>query len=768
MALIDDVKAICDRLAPLGWRDLLKAATTPALDIEQKTPQALQKALELPLTHIDRTLPGFEDFNLAGARGITAGNPSQSLLYHALASPRVVRDANGALLKGWPTLPEIETIENFIFSIQPATLASIKATAGGAKLAVVVFATEYRPCPDTADGAHADLTFSRTGIARVGTARPKYLPDIRGFWSENEDNPHAFRVIPVRFTAWLAAPVKGDDARVMRLTAPDAAEKKRTFWIPVHKLFDGMECIQGLDLSLTCSAKFFNMKLQRALQSVKQKPPSSFPYVIEDGLAELKEQSEFGRIAVVPVVQEALVEAAMVDGKPLTYRVPKQDDQAFATYETKAERRERTEIHAFPAYVHARTMVVNNTFVNLNDDDDVRAAVSKGNYDALLYIDKTGEGWVDVRVPQLAGKAGIEAGSRAAYVLLSAPDFFPSCGQRELSRWAKSQAIPESFRNGEIWGADPFPLSEVRRPANLQLPDSPFDPDESTMTAVIGMGTGAGKPSAAKQRDVLRASTLPDDGAGVFAPGWDVAVDVKGPLKTGVMHLAAYGLGSPFPEDAKLCAALSTFWPAVAPDVYRTMSMHTGTAGFRGTVSPLTDEEIGQIGSLPWDGVTGPKVVQIDGKTFVETASFLNVDYTTNAIENRFSSRLLARITAEEYQQRVIAAARVHWILSGGTNVSQERVRWLFLSFRSVSLGDPELQSAQNQGGHILQGAVYRVETCFIGNIEDEDPSIESPRGPRFRLLPLKRRNFFFVTGEDSVGLRRREENPQWGRVAAE
>jgi hypothetical protein len=299
------------------------------------------------------------------------------------------------------------------------------------------------------------------------------------------------------------------------------------------------------------------------------------------------------------------------------------------------------------------------------------------------------------------------------------------------------------------------------------LPDSPFDPDESTMTAVLGMGTGAGQPSTAKQSDVLRASTLPDDGAGVFAPGWDAAVDVKGPIRTGVMHLAGYGLGSPFPEDAKLCAALSTFWPAVAPDVYRTMSMHTGNAGLRGTVAPLTDEEIGQIGSLPWDGVPGPKIVQVDGRTFIESASFLNVDYTTNAIENRFSSRLLARISAEEYQQRVIVAARVHWILSGGMNVAEERIRWLFLSFRSVLPGDPELQSAQNQAGHILKGPVYRVDTCFIGDI-GEDPSIESPKGPRFRLLPLRRRNFFFVTREDSVGLRRREENPQWGRVAAE
>ena len=161
----------------------------------------------------------------------------------------------------------------------------------------------------------------------------------------------------------------------------------------------------------------------------------------------------------------------------------------------------------------------------------------------------------------------------------------------------------------------------------------------------------------------------------------------------------------------------------------------------------------------------GPRIVQIDSKSFVETASFLNVDYTEKMIENRFSSRLLARISAEEYQRRVLAAARVHWILSGGTNVAQERVKWLFLSFRSVSLGDPELQSAQNQGGHIMEGPVYRVETCFLG---DKDPSIPSPKGPRFKLVPLKRRNFLFVTGEDSVGLRRREEDPQWSRVAAE
>jgi hypothetical protein len=771
MALIDDVKSICDRLAPLGWRSLLKAVSKNALDIGQNTAAALKAALTAPIPNVDRTFPGFEDFDTAPARGITAAKPSQSLLYHALASPSVVRDEAGKLLQGFATMPEIETVENFIFGMQPPTLAAIKQSVGNAKLAVAVFATEYRPCPDTADGQHADLTFSRTGIARVGTARPKYLPDVRGYWSENEDNPHGFRVIPVRLTAWLAVAMPGAQARVMRLETANAKEKKRTFWIPVHKLFDGPECIQGFDLALACSVHLFNMKLQRVMKSLG-KNVTGFPFVIEHGLGELVERTEHGRIAVVPVVQDALVKPAIVNGKPVTYQVPKGKAQpgGFATYMTEAPLRPdetgaQVEIHRFPAYVHARTQVTNGAFVDLNEQANVDVAVNKGGYNALMYMDMTGEGWVDVQVGQLAGAAGVEAASRPAYLLLSAPDLFPSCGQRELSRWSVSKEIPASFRNGQIWGVEPTPLSEMRKPANLQLPQTPFEPKDDTMTAVVGMGSGAGLPSLVRVPDALRASTLPDDGAGVFAPGWDVAVDVKGAVQTGIMHLAAYGLGSPFPEDAKLCAALSTFWPAVAPDVYRTMPIHTGNQNFRGTVAPLTDEEIGQIGNQPWDGVAGPQLVQDGVDTFVEMASFLNVDYVTNAAENRFNNRLISRVSAEEYQRRVLVAARVHWILSGRMNVWPTRTQWLILSFRRVSDGNPELQSAQDHAGHVLEGRVYRVEACFVG---DGSSITASPRGPRFRRLPLRQRNFFFASPSDPVALRRRDSDTQWAHTPAE
>lgn len=69
MALIDDVKAICDRLAPLGWRDRLLLVTGNTLDISQSTNDKLKTALTAVLPVIDRTQRGFEDFHSTSEPG---------------------------------------------------------------------------------------------------------------------------------------------------------------------------------------------------------------------------------------------------------------------------------------------------------------------------------------------------------------------------------------------------------------------------------------------------------------------------------------------------------------------------------------------------------------------------------------------------------------------------------------------------------------------------------------------------------------------------
>ena len=206
-------------------------------------------------------------------------------------------------------------------------------------------------------------------------------------------------------------------------------------------------------------------------------------------------------------------------------------------------------------------------FIDLNEEMDVLATMRKEPYDALHYIDFSGEGWVEARISGLDDR-GIP--SIAACALVCAPDFFPACGQFEVSEWSRSSDIPAQFRD-RLWYVKPTPLSEMRFPGNLQLEGNPFNASDTTITAVVGMGKPVGLPLIwPKQLDVLRSSHLPDDAAGVFAPGWDVGIDrMTGAGTDDVAHLAAYALGSPFPEDAKLCAALSTFWPAVAPDVNR-------------------------------------------------------------------------------------------------------------------------------------------------------------------------------------------------------
>lgn len=758
MARIDEVKSLCDRLAGLGWRDLLQEVTQNELDISQSTPVALRQELTKNLTDINRTLPGFEDFAADGAKAATPAQPALSLLYHALANPMITRDHEGRPLQGFATPAELDLLENFIFSLAPLSLPKFLQDNGGiSKVAVAVFSCEYRPASDTVDGRHADLTFSRTGIARVGTARPRYHPDVRGFWPEDEDNPNGVRVLPARFTAWLAVRKKGSAVRVSPILensqAQVGAEPDRDFLVPVHKLFPGDDCIEGLDLELKFMASLFNVKIQRIHKALQANPlPESFPYVIRDNeIADWSTDSDIGVGWLVPTIHSSFVEPATVDGKPLTFRVtPTLVSNDFAAVLPANAGVGRG---AAPEYVHARTQVKGGMFIDLNDEMDVVAAMRKEPYDALHYVDFSGEGWIEVNIPALAGE---NISSVAAYALVCAPDFFPACGQFEVSEWSRSKDIPAQFR-GSLWFVEPTPLSEMRLPANLQLQGNPFTAEDTTITAVVGMGAPNGLPAIwPDQPDVLRASSLPDDAAGVFAPGWDVGRDDE--PDTGVGHLAGYALGSPFPEDAKLCAALSTFWPAVAPDVFRTFA--TPSSG--GTVAPLTDEEIGQAGSLPWDGVSGPRVVMHNGARHVEIASFLNADYVRQAMQNRLSIRLTAQISTEDYQARILAVSRAYSVAGNLSDIEETRKEWLVLSFRVITSGDVELQQAQGEAHTVLRGQIYRIELCRSPSVAREKINAYLHR---FLLRDLR---FYFVSPDSKMVLTKRESDLRWASASSE
>jgi hypothetical protein len=705
MTLIDDVRAICTRLAPHGWSALLAAH---GLDIGAAD---LAAELARPLPGIDRSQAGFEEFAREGGRGIEPGHPARSLLFHALASPSVMGPS------AFPTPAELDTVENYVYAAGRRSLAEVLAAAAPADVGIVVFAAQYRPAEQTPHGRHADVCHARTGIARIGTAPPRWDGRLRGFAPAVDGDPHAIAVLPARYAAYLAMRVAGSadgpggsGPVPMRHRDGDA---DRQFWLPVHKLFPGDECLRGLDLHVTLSASHVNEKLRRVHAAFGADaswfPPDTDgpPFRFTDGIAELSVDADLGPGTVVPVTHRRLVEAATFRGEPLTFRVPPNEPLSSSLSIPAVGLRRPA-----PEYVHARHQVTAaGAEVDLNTRADVVDVVAAGGYRARHYVDFTGDGWVSAVVPELAVELPRR---RSAYSVVAAPDFFPTTDQRELTEWT-ARRLPTALREA-IWRVPPDPLSDERFPPNLQLAGAGFRADDDTVTAIVAAPVPGGRaPGRLVEPPAERCTFLPDDAAGVFAPGWDVSVDGIG---DGPDHLAAHGLGSPFPEDAKLCAALSSFWPAVAPDAARTFEPSPNWP----TVAPLTDAEIGSFGDLPWDGVPGPRRVDAGGEQVVEYRDLAHADYVQNCLDNRFTMALTGRIDDREYQARVLAMVRVYAALgvdldAGFGQVVRGKARWTVVSFRAVDPTADDAEQARKDTGVVLGEPLYRFEVVERGAV---------------------------------------------------
>lgn len=695
--LIDTVATACERLAPAGWGALLK---THGLDI---TAADLCTELLRPLPDIRREDPGIEDFAAEGTRAIEPGRPGQSLLLHAFASPNVVSGAGGEALRDFPTPGEIAAVENLVFGIQMPSLAELAARFPGDLMAIAVFAAEYRPGPETVHRRHADMCLSRTGVARVGTSAALYDPARRGFEPFDERDDHDFRVLPARYDAYLAVQLRGRfdlfgpmNFDLGRVFADDvASDETRDFWVPVHKLFSGTECLRGLDLTVELSAHHVNEKLRRVHRELRRGGHDTGwdepqidrpPFIFTQGIAEFAPQLGPGVLAPLP---HPLVAEALLDGEPVDFVVPPDPRGGFSPSLTVAS---SGRARRAPEYVHVRHAVRDDGSIeDLNDDPDAVDRVNAGGYRARHYLDFSGDGWIAASCPELAVQVPRNV---PAYSLVTAPDFYPNCDQRELVEWWL-QRVPTALRN-RVWQTPPLTLSDERLAPNIELTGARFRPEDDTVTAIVSLPLdGAPQQRPLEVGATQRHSHLPDGAAGVFAPGWDTSVDET----DGVAHLAGYGLGSPFPEDSKLCAALSSFWPAVAPDSGRSFSQVFPTA------TPLTDAEIGSVGDLPWDGVAGPRAV---GGDAVEYAAFPFVDYVQTALDNRFTLALTGRVDVLEYQARVLVAARAYIAL----DVEPDTREWSLLSFRAVADGADaaELAGAEQAAGMTLAGNRYRLQ----------------------------------------------------------
>ena len=660
MSLIGDVKTVCDRLVPLGWRDLLLAVTNDALDISQQTNAKLKTALTIPLATIDRSR-GFDDFHRTANQAISGGRPSHSLFYHALASPKVHPTSDGEPSTNqtdYPTLDELDIIENFIYSL-------ISDRTDLDDTFVAVFAYQYRVASRTSHLRHADMAYSRTGVARVGTAQPNYDSSRRSFWVIPDGGGDALSVLPARYGVFLARRAKPGAAGSVQ--GGHSGPTDDDFVFPVHKLFNGKECLKGRTLDL----EFLEFHRNEKLRKTHRLPVSEGGLPVPSGLdiskaPYVRDSRNGGKLASLQAIGSSVL-VVPAPGATLIRTVSQKNTVANATQlvhfvvpRTRIVRGRGTryvvstlEIPAFgdarlsPEYVNIRHEVdpagpVAQTPKDLNtlSASAFATAMADGGHAAAHFTDDTCDGCVEAVVTGLASVVEI----LPAFSLITAPDFFPLADQFEID------TDPTVDKKD--------PLSKGRLPANPSLP-RPSDPtsfafkrSDTTVTAVVG-GIASGPPASIIGFPNLMVSFLPDGASNVFAPGWDTSRsrDALGAF------LTSSGLGSPFPEDAKLCAALSSFWPAVAPDNGRTFGNEEERFG---NELPMLDAELGfhpkhervQSGALisyrGWDGEFGPFFEKVGNKLHVNYVAIERSDYVSHALAGRIRVSLTAEVQSED------------------------------------------------------------------------------------------------------------------------
>lgn len=796
MGLWEDVENVCKEMLNNGWNDIL---LPHKMDLGASD---LRKELLKTDIVIDRTATGFEDFHRGGIQAIEPRNPAQSLLYHALASPRVPlpgeKEKDTSKFRHSELRKWIEIIENGIYGLEPPTLEALEHKAAGKPLALVVFAYEYRSASLTPHRQYADLCFSRTGVARIGTTDAKYDPRARAFCPFIEENARKIPVMPVRYGAFIAVREQGS-ADVVGESYVQKGDIDRFFWVPLHKVFPGSECLAGID-NLTVDFKTYhiNEKLRRFHLKIQDEGfPAGWaepflshpPFVIKEGIADLKAfllsdeelsagqtipKPPAGTVFLVPEWKDHLVTPATYKQRkdqksdasstvPLTFRVPvnyatSQNEATtllFSSLRLRAiERDGQGELRAAPEFTNARNRV-GDTPPDLNLLPNVKGVVMTGGYEAQHFIDYTADGWVTVDCSALTKRV---IPTYAAYSIVAPPDFLPCVNQRQVSDWW-NQKIPRSMQNN-IWNQPPDALADQRFAPNIHLSGSHFLPDDQTMTAIV---TSRPSPTGIQETivkdEALRVSFLPDGAAGVFAPGWDIARDKEGMVE----FLATYGGGSPFIEDSLSCAALSSFWPAAAPDTARRFPPTKSRA--RPTVVPLTDHELGFDGGAPWDGLIPPKRVpeKIDQKDWMRYLSVENADYVTATLNDDFSLEQLSKISVEQYTNRALAMQQVYSTLGIDLTTPDrnkqfaEKGGYIVLMFREV---DDVLDKAEMSEFEEKQTGIDMPDYRFRWEVFVPGETRPDPDDMCFRLVEITSLTILYTLGLHTFW--KREKATEW------
>lgn len=650
---------------------------------------------------------GFEDF--AGDKLIEPGYPALSLLYHALASPRVVPP--GFTMGQFPSLDYLDTLENVIYGLQYFEKEEL------ASLVLAVFAYEYRPAFKTPGYKHADLVFSRTGVARIGTEEMNYDAVARCFSNQpgDESKIKDIATTPARYGTFLAKIVRGEKEITLLNGAKDRKDDNRSFLLPVRKVFQDDLLIDINDFGYReyhLNEKLHTLARQTSggsrgkIEDLDSFDISQPPFRIDsNNTTDLVYRQKVGSSVLIASAKGDLIRPALQNGKRVCLNVRRKNDAYFSAFVT-APPVEDIELLGFdrrtgrfdrtpneydrprnvPWYINAKYKLDpgSNEFVHLLGDEARHPSSFDKSYRAGLFTDSICDGYV------LADTSGWKSNRiddfvfrncLPAFSIITAPDFFPFIDSNVFNEYDLSVTQNRTnFYEGGVYS-----LSAERMKPNIslinQLTDSPafkisntgatLETFTSVLTAYRKMpDVSTTLFSDVRNQDYEVASYLPDSCSGIFAPGWDITYADDGQKKIGDIYLSTRGLGSPFLEDMKLCAAMNGMWPASSPDASRTYQASFYSNSRNPTAVPLTDPEIGlntlspacAVLKLPethgWDGEQGPFLQNVEADFWVNYTDLASADYVENVLQHKMDMSLTRNLSGKEMLLRMDALRR--------------------------------------------------------------------------------------------------------------
>ena len=705
-AVQQDFNALMQWLGSNGWSKYLQDSLGVNLSL---TGDALRAELvkDLDATRLKNLMAnaasGFDDF--AGMNMIKPGFPAFSLLYHALASPRV-RPAN---VTAYPELEQLDALENYIYALAEWDhLKSIYQVGSNDDLVMAVFAYEYRPAFKTPHHEHADMVFSRTGVARVGQHDMHFDRMNRCFTNQPKEGlpvQHS-AVVPARYGLFIAKRVKPDQIDLMTtgIFKPgdkfdDRNDQQRTFLQPIRKVFNN-DALFG-DAKINFSEMHRSEKLAKLVEhtdlkfykDIKPTIRTSSHLIVQDNKAR-NVNSSF----LVISKPEPLIRLAKENGQPMYFLVPAmipgEDGYSRNRYFTSYNTQEVQDVellvptengyqHIPNQYNEPRTQPL---FLNITheldslDSDGYREVLKdaefenrldKGMFHAPLFEDSICEGSVSAQIsfPNSGALQGLYAEALPGFSIVTAPDFFPQVDNFDLMTYDVAPGTSVNISNFYEGGL--ASLATARLTPNPEWIAPHPRSDNQTYTAVLSHKSKAGAPAAQTARfkdptlpkGYMVSGFLPDVASSVFAPGWDITYSADKPGSTDV-YLSTEGLGSPFVEDMKLCAAANGMWPASSPDAARTYQGALDPWSRNPTAIPLLDDELGFHKNSPagkmmnkesfgWDGVQGPFLEKMDRKWKINFADMGRADVVQNVLDGNVDMSKLRTLTSGELISRM-------------------------------------------------------------------------------------------------------------------